>query len=86
MLQIIIGILLIFVYPFLSLRGSYIAIFIALILIIAPFFLINIESFGSYLVQNSIVVVIGSIIRYFVQKSKYNSEIEDLIDQYKDKS
>ncbi len=85
MIQIIIGILLIFIYPFLSLRASYVAISIAIILIIVPFFLLDIENFGSYLLQNIIVLIIGSIIRHFVQRSKYNDEIEDLMNQYNDK-
>jgi TctA family transporter len=85
MLQIILGILLIFLYPFLSLRASFIAITIAIILTIIPFFLIDVESFGSYLITNSMLFIVGATIRYFVQKSKYNSEIDDLIDQYKEK-
>lgn len=83
MIQVIIGFIIIFIYPFISRMASQIVMALAILLGLIPIFILYDDDRPSYIFTYLIIFGIGLVFRYFVQKSKYNSDADDLINKYK---
>lgn len=85
MIQIILTVLLVFIYPFLSKSAGYVVIAIAALLTIIGLVILNESNWIRFLITNAGLFAIGAFIRHFVQKARYKSDVEDLMNQYNDK-
>lgn len=84
MILFLLIILFVFVYPFVSKKGSLYFIGILIAAVIAAFiFLFEAEDAVLFTAYAIGTFAVGSVVRYFYQRSKYNSEAEDLINQYR---
>lgn len=73
----------VFIYPFVSKRVSFVFTAALIIAVIAAFiFLYSADEALLFTAYASGTFAVGSLARYFYQRSKYNSEAEDLINQY----
>ncbi len=87
MILFLLIILFAFIYPFVSKRVSLFFIGLLIISIIAAFiFLFDAEDAMLFTVYALGSFAVGSLFRYFYLRSKYNSEAEDLINQYRNKN
>jgi chromate transport protein ChrA len=86
MIQVLVGLILVFVYPFLSKTWSDIVLLLLLAFTIVAFFLLDdLDTFFSFLLINIVLLLIGYFIRRFWQREKTELEMDELQKMYKDK-
>jgi multisubunit Na+/H+ antiporter MnhG subunit len=86
MLQIVLGIFCLFIYPVLSKITSQILMGLAIVVSLVPLFFLYSDDSVNYMLINLILFVLAFILRYYLQKSKYQNDMEDWINSNKDKT
>jgi dipeptide/tripeptide permease len=84
MIQLLIGLFMIAVYPFVSKIIAHIILGITILASVITFLVLSDNDIVNVIIVNSILIMVGLITRQFIQKVKYESESRKMTKEYED--